>query len=808
MKKPLPSLLLFLFIPFYFTTPGFAQTAQPAITSLNVVGGQRGQTATFTIDGLNLGGATDLVWNGAGIAAKITQNIELTRPPRVKTNIADNVIVDRATLNRLTIQAVIAADARMGEWLFRLQTPLGTSNLKRFYVTPFPEMASPMNGGEAPMVKLPATISGVIARVGEVDEYRFSAAAGAQLVFEIIAARAGSQLNAALTLVDGMGNTLATNDDFNGAMDSLLGYRIEKAGEYAIRVTDAERSGGNTTHGYRLNAGAFAYQTHVFPLGARAGTNTELVLSGFNLGGGKTSVNAPPPAYWNQGMWLRAGNAAAQGAPLNAVRIDTGMLPEITESGGNNTIASAQKVTFPLTINGRIQDDPAIPHSASRASQAADYFRFTAKKGQRLVLETAAQRFGSPLDTVIDVLDARGKPVPRVVARCLLETKVTLNDPVSDRVGLRLENWNGVSPGDYMMIGNELLRVERLPNSPDEDTFFIAAAGQRIGFEDTTPETHAVGTSVYKVSLHAPGTALPANGLPVATLSYRNDDQGARYGAGAKDSRLHFTAPADGEYIVRLTDLRGWHGEQYAYRLTIREPQPDFTLGLDPENPNVPLGGARPINVTALRLDGFDGDIEVSLLGVPAGFTATTGRIPAGQTSTQILLSAAPDAKGHFALRARGVAVVAGRQITHETANDAALSLVSVAPAPELLVMTGRKRVEVRPGGQAYVDISIKRQGGFAGRVPFEVRGLPPGVILRDLGLNGIMITEEETTQRFMMEVQPWVKPLEQQFFVIGRVETTSSQPQLFPAAPLTLSISHAVAGEKQTLTGKSGTGK
>ncbi len=85
-----------------------------------------------------------------------------------------------------------------------------------------------------------------------------------------------------------------------------------------------------------------------------------------------------------------------------------------------------------------------------------------------------------------------------------------------------------------------------------------------------------------------------------------------------KDSRLTFSAPADGDYIVCIRDVRGLQGEAFAYRLTIREPAPDFVLSIDPENPNVPRGSSLPLTVTAFRTDGFEGDIEVKLLDLPS----------------------------------------------------------------------------------------------------------------------------------------------------------------------------------------------
>src|SRR5262245_47262224 len=630
----------------------------------------------------------------------------------------------------------------------------------------------------AQQVSLPATITGNISRRGEIDYYRFKAQAGQQIVFETMTGAIGSQLNPVVTLFDADGKQLAVADDYKYQSDSLLGYTFKETGEYVVNITDAEREGGGSFE-YRLNVGEFAYVTGAFPLGMKQGATGEVKLSGFNLRSSH-KVTAPATAPWDEEWMIRGGGT--KGESLNRLQMDVGRYSEITESGNNNTPASAQSVQLPVTINGRIFNGVAGP--------TEDYYRFRAMKGEKLILEVAAQRFGSPLDSVIEVLDGRGLPIPRAVLRSVLVTETTLNDRDSSSAGLRLLNWNGMSPGDDLLVGSELLQIERLPYFPDDDTIVVNFNGMRYGFEDTTPETQAMGTPVYKVTLHPPGALFSSNGLPVRTLYYRNDDAGPIYGfPGQKDSRLHFTAPADGEYLVRIRDMRGHSGERYAYRLAIHEPQPDFALTIEPENPNVPLGGSRDLRVRAFRRDGFDGEIEVKLLNLPAGFTAKAAKIPAGQNMGVIILSASPGAKGHFSLQAEGVATINRQQVVRKAPVNQALNIVSVAPPPEVLVFTKERLVDVAPGEDTFVNLSIKRQDGFEGRVPFDVVGLPPGVTLRDLGLNGIMITEGETATRFRLDVQPWVQPHEQQIFVVGKIETSGRQAQRFPAEPITLSI-------------------
>ncbi len=788
MKKQL--LIVSVFVLSAMTT-AFGQadiiytgTAQPSVQSVSITGAQRGTTVQLVIDGLNLGGTSEVIFNNAGFSAKVLAFAEQLRD-KPKAIPLTTVVVDKATRNRVTLEITVAPKVEPGLYSFRLKTPMGTTNARVFVVTPFVEtMDRGMNQSleTAQAITLPTTITGNLNRNGEADYFSFTAQAGQQIVFAAMAAVFGSRLNSVVTLLDARGHQLAMNDDFNGRSDSLLSYTFREAGEYVVKISDAESKGAPGQFEYRLNVGEFAYLTNAFPLGVQQKVGGEVVLYGFNLDDHRTRPNVPAQALRDESVSLRA--MTKHGPSLNSLNIAVGPYSEIIENGSNNSFTTAQAVQVPVTINGRIFNANAGATPALRG----DFYRFTAKKGQKLIVEVAAQRFGSPLDSVIEILDAKGNPLPRAVLRSELATETTLNDRDSAGAGLRLLNWNGMAPGDYLLVGSELLQIERLPYFPDDDTIMRNFNGARYGFEDTTPEARANGTPVYKVSLHPPGTTFPSNGLPVRVLSYRNDDAGPRYGAlGQKDSRLNFTAPADGDYIVQLHDVRGMQGERFAYRLSIHEPQPDFALAMEPENPNVPQGGSRDLRVIATRLDGFEDEIEVKLLSVPPGFTATTARIPAGQDSGQIILSAAPDAQGSFILKAQGT--VNGQKLARQTHNDARLSMVSVAPPPEVLVYTTEHRISVMAGEEAVINISLKREHGFAGRVPFEVIGLPPGVVLKDLGLNGIMITEGETTQRFRLAVQPWVRPLEQQIFVVGRIETTGMQPQRFPAAPITLTI-------------------
>jgi len=306
---------------------------------------------------------------------------------------------------------------------------------------------------------------------------------------------------------------------------------------------------------------------------------------------------------------------------------------------------------------------------------------------------------------------------------------------------------------------------------------------------DTTSEAHANDSPVYKVQIYPPGSQFASNGLPVVHLSYRNDDGGPGYG---KDSRLRFTAPADGEYIVKLRDVRGLTGEEYAYRLTIHPPVPDFQLTVTPKNPNVPLGGRIPLTVTAMRMDDFNGPIEVSLENLPVGLHATKGVIAPGQISTVLLVSADADAKlaGAAPLKVSGQAQVAGHTIAHVANANDPLKLISLAPRSDVFMTAETKRVEIEPGGKVRVSVSIQRNNGFGGRVPVQVMNLPPGVLVTDVGLNGVLLNENEERRSFTLEALPTAQPIDQRIYVSGNVETRAGgQQNTFAGEPILLTV-------------------
>jgi len=773
------SLLVFAFAAAAFAantttdSPTGNRTTPPTINSVSPRGVPRGATTELTVEGLNLAKASAVFFSEPGIQARILRIKELPDGPDVRLGSNGGIsTVDVGPLpprNEVTLELDISADADIGPVDFRLQTPLGTSPERRFLIEPYYGESADREPNDTPEeaveVYTPAILVGAISKPGDVDYYKVTVKAGEQLVFENGAAMLGSALQPVVSIYDADQALVKEYGLDGGGSAQYFAHRFDKAGAYYVKIADYEE-GGSARHFYRIKVGKFPLALAAYPLGVRKGQTAQIALTGYNLGAGKVAVTGEASPEDESAAILRP--KVGPGKTFNKLKLAVGDEPEVDA-------ATVQSIQAPVTVNGRLL-------------AAKSDFRFKAHKGEKLVLEVNANRLGSPLDSMLEVLDAKGGPVERATVRCELATAVTLNDPSSGGSGMRILSWTGMAVGDTLMVGSELVKVSAMPRGPDDDIRFESFEGQRIGLLDTTPEAHSIDTPVYNVRMHPPGATFVSNGLPLVRLPYRNDDGGPGYG---KDSRLRFTAPADGEYIVRLRDVRGLHGEDYAYRLTMRAPAPDFRLSVEPRNPNVPVGGRIPVTVTALRLDDFDGPIEVSIEDLPAGLSASKGVIEPGRVSTTVLLSAEENAQLDRAvpLRVSGKGRDGARQLAHWASPEDKLKLIALMPMPDVTMEAKTREVVLEPGKTATVEVEIRRNNNFGGRVPVEVYNLPPTVIVANVGLNGVLITENENHVTFTLQALANAEAIDQPIVLSGNIETRADQQNEYASGPIVLRV-------------------
>ncbi len=702
-----------------------AKPKPPVLKKLTPNAGVRGKTIRVAFEGENLGDVN-------AVAGEVPGKI-----------------VERSA-TRVEVDITLPGTASPGIINLGVKSPAGASVNLPFIVDRYPVVAEagPKDSPRIGMkVTLPATLVGAINKAGDADYFRFEAKVSQEIAVQVLTN--GSKLEPVVELTDANGKIVA--ESTNG----LLGHCCVRAGTYALGIRDKDFRGG-ADFTYRLSVGDFPIVMAVHPLGMERGKENNVDLVGVNLGA-QRRVRFALPADAAPGSRHNVPLPKLAEKPIGSAQVVAGEFPE------RPVIREHATIVVPGTATGVLE-----------GPQATHTIEFKAKKGQQLIVEVDARRLGSPLDSFIEILDAKDQPVQRATLRCVARTFSTFRDHDSVGPGIRLEYWNELAIDDYLYVGSELVRIKQLPKNPDDDCQFYAAGGQRLGFLDTTPTHHANGTPMYKVSFHPPGSTFPPNGMPVFHIPYRNDDGGPGYG---KDSRIFFDPPAEGEseYRVRIRDARGQGGDLYAYRLTVRPPRPDFSIRFDPTSPSVWKGGSLPINVVATRIDGYAGPIQVKLENLPAGFEAPATFVEAEQEATTFPLYAAPTATipaKSAPLKLVAIATIDGKEVKREVSG----ALPKLVEPGDIVTTTNVQEVSIKPGQETRLLVTVERRNGFKGRIPLDVRGLPHGVRVLNIGLNGILVTEHDTQREIVLYAEPWVKPMERPFIVLARREGKNTE--------------------------------
>lgn len=724
------------------------------VTSGKIVPPPAPEVAGLAPRGVERGKATMVTLNGKHLSSITTAALVDMAGKPVDAQV--RIVAEGRTATTVRLEVTPGAKLPRGNYQVAVSAATGKPAPTALAVDSIPQLAELEPNNAAPKTSptaIEAGYWGVCERPGDVDHFRFAAKQGQVIVCQLEAKSFGSMLDGFLTILDADGEVAASNNNFDLRDDPLVAYTVPRDGIYAVRVNDQSMN-GSPQHFYRLSVGTFPLVTGVHPLNVKAGEESVVILTGYNLSldaltrvkpmkPGETAVTVDVDRY----------------RLLKPLTVRATADVETNEHEPNNAPAETKTVALPASINGRIFV------ATNRPATDVDLFRFQARKGQTLLVETEAERRGSPVDTKIEILTIDGKPVPRVVLQAVRDSYITFRGIDSNGDQARLFNWEEMELNQYVYMSGEIAKFFRKPQGPDSGFQFYLSAGKRRCYFDTSPSGHALDEPAYVVEAHPIGTPLVNNGLPVYTLNYANDDDGLRR-LGA-DSRLTFTAPADGEYLVRVSDVRGFSGDNFNYRLVIREPRPDFNVTLSKNAPAVGAGGTIGLSLSAERIDDFDGDIVVDVRNLPVGYSMSTPvTIQAGHDSARVALSIAAEAKPVDAavwkkveLSARGV--VAGRDVVKPVAG---FTSVTIEPKPKLVVRLEPAEITIAPGQTVSAMLKIERNG-FKERVAFDVANLPHGVIVDNIGLNGILIPEGQTERQVFLTCDSWVPETDRTFF-------------------------------------------
>jgi uncharacterized membrane protein len=179
------------------------------------------------------------------------------------------------------------------------------------------------------------------------------------------------------------------------------------------------------------------------------------------------------------------------------------------------------------------------------------------------------------------------------------------------------------------------------------------------------------------------------------------------------------TSIAAGTYPLTITATSGATVHSAPATLVVTAP-PDFSVSATPTSRNVVAGAGATYTVGVASLNGFAGDVALSLTGLPSGVgTASfSPQVIAGAGSSQLTVTTLPTAPGGtYPLTITGTA----GGVTHTVAVTLVISTrdfsLSVSPSS----------VTIRRGQSATYTVGVSVVGGSVGNVSLTVAGLPTG---------------------------------------------------------------------------------
>ena len=291
-----------------------------------------------------------------GVSRKLTlRGSKLPSNLRVLTNRGDaKVELESVTADTAIVSITVASDAKLGPIGLWFATPTGPLPAKIVMVDDLPSELDNGNNHSIATAQSVSTLTAVdgVSEGSKFDYYKFTAAAGQRVAFEIHTQAIHSKMDPIVRLLHADGRVLHVADDDSTGPDCRFRFVFAEAGEYLVQVGESHYVAGGE---YHLRMGDFPIIDHVFPLAARPGETTKIGFTGLDaslivspdltlpteLTGDFISVSARMPD----------GHSSAWG------RIAVSKLPQFVEPVGSGAqeVPVKHVVDFPMGISGRLE---------------------------------------------------------------------------------------------------------------------------------------------------------------------------------------------------------------------------------------------------------------------------------------------------------------------------------------------------------------------------------------------------------------------------------------------------------------------
>ena len=727
------SLLLFLFSSF------FASGFSPELSRVEPRGGKLGSEVEIRLYGKRLSDPQELLLYHKGLTVQ-----SLT-----------------AGKDSNSVKAVIAIapNAPLGEHPMRLRCKGGVSYMRTFWVGQFPTIMEARSGDnkrdlnntfeEPQTVDLNVTVQGVADREDD-DFYQVQCKKGQRLSVEVEAMRLGRVMfDPYIAILDKNRFELAVNDDSPLLKrDCAASIIIPEDGPYTIVVRESSYE-GNTASQYRMHIGNFPRPRSIFPPAAKPGEEVDFTFIGDAKGNLKKKIkvgNQPFDAFVEDG-----GQSSPSG---NSVHVSS--LNYINETEPNENYKQACPTQSPPKA-------PIAFHGILSSNEDKDWFRFQAKKGEKLRFQVLARELRSPLDSVISIRKAKdnkylvanddqtaGIPDSRLdyeipadgeyvlevrdqlkrggadfVYRVEIQNRkpsITATLPKADRVDTQKHKMIHIPRGNRLAIAPNITRS----NIGCDINFHAPKLPQGVSVR-----SHTVPRSLsnFPILFEAKSDAPIAGGL----YSFEIEDPKTKLKGPFTEKISHLYVNNQGDYQVTDTQK---------ISIAVIEEAP-FHLELFA--PPVPLvkNGTMTLKVSAKRVKDFKKKIKVKLPWKPPGIGAPNEvEIPEGQNEVNLVLNANGDAPvKDWKL------LVTGESITDQGTVRVSSKFVDLKVS-EPFVNLSIAMAATNPGKNTSVVATVEHLEPFPGEARVILHALPHGV-----KSNEKKITSESGEITFPLEV-------------------------------------------------------
>lgn len=597
------------------------------------------------------------------------------------------------------------------------------------------------------------------------------------------------------------------------------------------------------------------------PAWLQRGTSNEVVFSGENLQGassvlvsgdrGVTVQLIPAPAPPVALEASRGGISIADGSDSRQVRARIILEPTASLNARQLRIATENGVSNPLTL--RVSSVPEVREarqgsapqkvelpvglSGTMASPGErDVFEFEARRGQELIIDVLAFRTGSPLDSSLSLLNARGEELARSEDAKGFDSflhftvpedgtyRVELRDfryggsdrheyhltigalpyvasvfPAGARRGqsvqvalqginlgldslwlrpeadapvgwqeIRIQTAHGLSTGFPFHVSDMAETIETEPNDAAGQAKAVAVpavlngriggAGDRDHFKFKVNQAQRLVCEVIAQRLGSPLDSVLVLRDAAGKVVNQNDD------AEGADARIEFAAEKDREYVLDIRDLLDRGGQDYVYRISLRPPEPEFTVRYSPDNPRLNCGGRAILRCEVNRKAGFSGPVRLVCADLPAGVVAEPVLMnPDDPAPGLLVLTAGANAAGgahRFRVLASGVRDGERVEVQAEPfsgdspVNDSFLTVAAAPPPFALELVTLSLALEQDQSG--VLEVLVHRQEGFDREIRLSAEGFSSGrePLTRNVEFQPVTIQPAETRARLTLKAR------------------------------------------------------